>query len=134
MLIKPSNFSSGIHLGKPACYALLLFITCSSYAAAGVPGKIAAFTTPLHIAAPAISDADITAAVKTEFGVRPTLSAGSFSVTTNEGIVQLSGITDNILAKDWAEEIALAVKGVRGVVNRIQGRLPAGRMQKFAKM
>ncbi|CAA9309497.1 MAG: hypothetical protein AVDCRST_MAG56-6107 [uncultured Cytophagales bacterium] len=107
---------------KPARYALLLLIACGAYATSGTTGPGGRVTTPLSAAAPAISDKDITHAVQTEFGVRPTLSSESFTIATNKGVVQLSGTTDHILARDRAEEIALAVKGVRGVVNRIQVR------------
>lgn len=120
MLYKPANSERGIQSGKPARYALLLLLACGSYAGASVPDGSSWVTSHLYAVAPAIPDADITTAVKTEFGVRPTLSAESIRIVTNEGIVQLSGTTDNILAKDRAEEIALAVKGVRGVVNQIQ--------------
>lgn len=105
---------------KPARYALLLLFACGAYATSGITSPGSGVTTPPPAAAPAISDKDITHAVQTEFGVRPALSAESFTIATNKGIVQLSGTTNHILASDRAEEIALAVKGVRGVVNRIQ--------------
>lgn len=120
MQIKSSNSQKRIGFRKPAGYALLLFMACSSYAEASVPDRSAALTAPLYAAAPGLSDAEITTALKTEFGVRPILSAESFNISTNEGIVQLTGTADNILAKDRAEKIALAVKGVRGVVNQIE--------------
>ena len=40
-------------------------------------------------------------------------------MATHDGIVQLTGITDNLLARERAKEIALAVCGVRGVVNEL---------------
>ncbi len=119
-LNKPARPERGTQSGKPARYALLLLLACGSSAAASVPAGSGTVAPPLYAAAPIISDTDITTAVKTEFGVRPTLSAESIQIATNEGIVQLSGTADNILAKDRAEEIAMATKGVRGVVNRIQ--------------
>lgn len=41
-------------------------------------------------------------------------------VDTDEGIVTLTGSVNNILAKDRAEELAETVKGVRGIINRIE--------------
>jgi osmotically-inducible protein OsmY len=111
---------SSVSRCKPARYALLLLIACGAYATAGTTGPGGSVITPPPAAAPAISDRDITHAVKTKFGVRPTLFSQSFTIATSKGIVQLSGTTDHILASDRAEEIALAVKGVRGVVNGIQ--------------
>ncbi|MGY2132504.1 BON domain-containing protein [Hymenobacter sp. HD11105] len=45
-------------------------------------------------------------------------------VTTREGIVELTGFTSSLLARERAEEIAKAVRGVRGVVNEIIIRTP----------
>ena len=66
-----------------------------------------------------VSDAAITAAVELFFLTKKGVPAHLIDVTTHEGIVQLSGITDNLLARERAEEIALAVRGVRGVVNEL---------------
>ena len=104
---------------KPIRYALLLLIACSAFATVSTTGP-GGVTTPLPAAAPAISDRDITYAVKTKFAVRSTLSSEAFTIATTKGIVQLSGITEHIIARDRAEDITLAVKGVRGVMNRIQ--------------
>ena len=45
-------------------------------------------------------------------------------VATHEGIVELTGFTSSLLARERAEEIAKAVRGVRGVVNEIIIRTP----------
>ena len=66
-----------------------------------------------------VSDAAITAAVELFFLTKRGVPAHLIDVSTHEGIVQLSGITDNLLARERAEEITLLVRGVRGVVNEL---------------
>ena len=66
-----------------------------------------------------VTDAAITAAVELYFLTKKGVPAHLIDVTTHEGIVQLTGITDNLLARERAEEIALLVRGVRGVVNEL---------------
>lgn len=46
--------------------------------------------------------------------------AWSIDVSTADGIVTLSGNVNNLLAKDRAEKIASTIKGVRGIVNRLE--------------
>ncbi|GAA4054545.1 hypothetical protein GCM10022409_47030 [Hymenobacter glaciei] len=62
-----------------------------------------------------LADADITAAIETLLATKKGLTAHLIDVQTREGIVELSGFTNNLLAKQRAEEIALAVRGVRGL-------------------
>ena len=62
-----------------------------------------------------LADADITAAIETLLVTKKGLTAHLITVQTREGIVQLGGFTNNLLAKQRAEEIALAVRGVRGL-------------------
>ena len=71
------------------------------------------------ITADHVTDAAITAAVELYFLTKKGVPAHLIDVTTHEGIVQLTGITDNLLARERAEEIALLVRGVRGVVNEL---------------
>ena len=66
-----------------------------------------------------VSDNAITAAVELFFLTEKGVSAHLIDVSTHEGIVRLTGITDNLLARARAEEITLAVRGVRGVVNEL---------------
>ncbi|AMR25559.1 hypothetical protein A0257_23000 (plasmid) [Hymenobacter psoromatis] len=66
-----------------------------------------------------LSDADITAAIELFFTTKKGVPAHLIDVAAHEGIVRLTGITDNLLASERAEEIALAVRGVRGVVNEL---------------
>ena len=66
-----------------------------------------------------VSDAAITAAVGLFFLTEKGVPAHLIDVSTHAGIVELTGITDNLLARERAEEITLAVRGVRGVVNEL---------------
>ena len=66
-----------------------------------------------------LSDTAITAAIELFFLTKKGVPAHLIDVAAHEGIVKLTGITDNLLASERAEEIALAVRGVRGVVNEL---------------
>jgi osmotically-inducible protein OsmY len=69
-----------------------------------------------------LADADITAAIHTLLASKKGLSAHSIAVSTHEGLVKLTGFTDTLLSQQRAEEIALAVRGVRGVTNALAVR------------
>ena len=71
-----------------------------------------------------VLDEDITAAVELFFLTKKGVPSHLMDVATNNGIVELTGFTDNLLARARAEEIALAVRGVRGVVNELVIRTP----------
>ena len=66
-----------------------------------------------------LTDANITAAVvrllHTKRGVNPHLAA----ITTQDGVVALSGCAGSLLAQQRTEEIVRAVRGVRGVMSRL---------------
>ncbi|WP_165768416.1 BON domain-containing protein [Hymenobacter amundsenii] len=85
-------------------------------------------TTTSHLtSAPApttVADADITTAIERLFTTTKGLNEHGLDVATHEGLVTLSGFTDNLLARQRAEEIALAVRGVRGVTNTVAIRIP----------
>lgn len=66
-----------------------------------------------------INDTEITNAVETELRIHEDVPSNMIDVSTEEGIVSLLGSTADILAKEKAEKIAMAVKGVRGVINNI---------------
>ncbi|MBD3392991.1 MAG: BON domain-containing protein, partial [Chitinivibrionales bacterium] len=67
-----------------------------------------------------IPDITITRAVKGELASDQAVSAHLIDVRTNDGIVELSGSIDNLLARDRAVKLAQAIRGVRAVVNRIE--------------
>lgn len=66
-----------------------------------------------------ITDRDITLAVETDLVIDDAIAAHRIDVDTKSRVVTLSGHVDNILAKDRALKRAMAIKGVRSVVNRI---------------
>ncbi|MBH8556948.1 BON domain-containing protein [Hymenobacter negativus] len=71
-----------------------------------------------------LADADITAAIELLFMLKKGVTSHLVDVATHDGIVVLSGFTDNLLARERAAEIAKAVRGVRGVVNELVIRTP----------
>ena len=73
-----------------------------------------------HLATPPapterMADADITTAIETLLATKKGLNAHGITVQCREGIVELAGVTDNLLSLKRAEEIALAVRGVRAL-------------------
>ena len=62
-----------------------------------------------------VADADITTAIETLLATKKGLDAHGITVQSREGIVALAGVTDNLLSQHRAEEIALAVRGVRAL-------------------
>ena len=65
------------------------------------------------------SDAAITTQIKSKFVGSDMLSAGAVNVTTQNGVVQLSGFVSNNAQIAEAVKLAQEVKGVRRVVNSI---------------
>ena len=66
-----------------------------------------------------VDDAAITTAIKAKFVDDKIVSAGSISVETLSGIVQLSGFAKSAAEKSQAEQIARNSKNVRSVRNDI---------------
>jgi osmotically-inducible protein OsmY len=66
-----------------------------------------------------LDDAEITRAVDRELLFAGLIDATAVKVDTKQGIVELTGTVDNMLAKQRATEIARTVKGVLSVSNRI---------------
>ena len=61
------------------------------------------------------ADAWITTKVKSEFGTTKGIKATDISVTTNDGVVSLSGTVATAKEKMHAEHVAKKVKGVKSV-------------------
>ncbi|GAB3586633.1 BON domain-containing protein [Hymenobacter daeguensis] len=74
---------------------------------------------PLRNPAQVAADADITAAIERCFLTRKGVAAHLIDVGTRAGMVTLTGAADSLLARRRAEDIALAVRGVCGVVNEL---------------
>jgi osmotically-inducible protein OsmY len=71
-----------------------------------------------------ISDEEITNTVTNELMLQSDVPSYLIDVSTLDGIVTLSGTTDNLLAKDRAEKIAMTVRGVEGVINQVDVNAP----------
>ncbi len=84
------------------------------------------------VAAPAraeaeIDDRDISVAVGSEIAADPAVDGVGIDVDTVDGVVTLSGWSDNILARERAVRLAKTVRGVRAVVGQIEVYHDAGR-------
>ncbi|GAA4009347.1 hypothetical protein GCM10022408_21790 [Hymenobacter fastidiosus] len=69
-----------------------------------------------------LTDAALTASIETLLVTKKGLNASLIAVSTHEGLVTLTGFTDNLLARERAGEIALAARGVRGVISTVAVR------------
>jgi osmotically-inducible protein OsmY len=67
----------------------------------------------------ASSDPEIASAVLHELSEDPALRAAEVHVKSTDGIVEITGKTDNLLAKELATRHAEVVRGVRAVTNRM---------------
>ena len=70
-------------------------------------------------AAGALNDTGITAAVKTALAADPKLSAVKIDVTTQNGVVALTGPAPDERSRERAQVIAAAPEGVKSVDNRL---------------
>ena len=68
----------------------------------------------------ALSDTAITGQVKTKFAADQRLKGSDVSVTTNNGVVTLTGTAPSSTARSAAESLASNVSGVRSVNNQIE--------------
>ncbi|MFQ5935264.1 MAG: BON domain-containing protein [Acidiferrobacterales bacterium] len=69
-----------------------------------------------------MSDKDITLAVERQLRANEAVASQLIDIVSDGGVVTLSGVTDHILAKERATEIALSVIGVHSVLNLIEVR------------
>lgn len=75
---------------------------------------------PMLVEQSMVKDSAITAAVKAKLVADSRTSALGIEVTTENKVVMLSGVVASQQEKDAAKEIALSVKGVRSVVNKLE--------------
>lgn len=71
-----------------------------------------------------LDDAAITASVTTRFVTQKGLDAMNIGVSTNDGIVTLTGNVDHVAQSSLAELVAIQVKGVRKVRNNLAVKKP----------
>lgn len=71
------------------------------------------------------SDADIRSDVEAELSYDPNIAASDIAVSVKEGVVTLAGFVRSYFHKWQAERDTKRVKGVRGVANDLEIRLPS---------
>jgi osmotically-inducible protein OsmY len=71
------------------------------------------------------SDTEIRADVEAELSYDPNIGSSDIAVSVKEGVVTLAGFVRSYFHKWQAERDAKRVKGVRGVANDLEIRLPA---------
>jgi len=69
-------------------------------------------------------DTHLQQAVLAELNWEPSVNAAHIGVTANAGIITLSGHVDSFAAKHVVEETVRRVKGVKGIAEEIEVRLP----------
>ncbi|HET8713576.1 MAG TPA: BON domain-containing protein [Gemmatimonadales bacterium] len=70
-------------------------------------------------------DEDIQRDLMEELNTDPSIRNDDIAVAVKNGIVTLAGYTDSYLDKYTAERLAGRIKGVKGVVNNIEVKLPS---------
>ena len=94
------------------------FFWTSALAAAALVGCAA---TPNHESTGMyFDDATVTSKVKADLIEDPLTKARDISVTTDQGVVQLSGFVDSKEQRDEAVRVAMSIPGVRSVDNGLQ--------------
>ncbi len=81
----------------------------------------------------AISDTAITAKVKASLADDSALKSSGMSVTTNDGVVSLTGTAASSAGKAAAERIARSIHGVKSVDNELQSPTVADRVASDSK-
>ena len=71
------------------------------------------------------TDQQITNAVDRTFLTDAALHNSQIDVRTGAGIVTLTGVVDNLMAKERAAKLAQTIRNVRGVVNTIELKIPS---------
>jgi len=70
------------------------------------------------------ADSDLKKAVLDELGWEPSVNAAHIGVTADRGVITLTDHVDSLANKVSAEKAASRVKGVRGVAEEIEVKLP----------
>jgi osmotically-inducible protein OsmY len=77
-------------------------------------------TSPIATQPPSLRDDDVTRAVRSELEQDGGVVATAIQVSTNAGVVELTGKTADLLSKERATRLAQAVRGVIAVSNRVE--------------
>lgn len=97
-------------VSRRCCPALPILVLLLLLAALPVTGQGAGF----------ITDADITDQLEIKFRFDPVVPFNNIDISTERGIVTLTGAVTNLLARERATRIAETVRGVRAVIDRIE--------------
>ena len=97
--------------------ALLLFVAMLARCTVAAPAPA-----PPRSAGQWISDALITAEVKTALAVEPGVKASEINVDTDRGTVTLHGEVDTPAERQLAVKVTEDIGGVKAIVNQIQVR------------
>jgi len=100
--------------------ALIALAISAAIGAGGMAFAAADSTDSSASVGAAMSDTAITGQVKTKFATDHRLKGSDLSVTTNNGVVTLTGSAPSSTAKAAAESLASNVSGVRSVNNQIE--------------
>ncbi len=74
---------------------------------------------PLLFAADKLADVDISYWVRDSLRIDPRVDVSEIGVSSEQGIVTLSGSVDNLAAQQYADLEAKKISGVLGVINEI---------------
>lgn len=86
---------------------------------------LGAVAPPVHAEGLEITDERITLAIEVDLETDPGVAAHRVDVTTEGGIVTLSGAVDHLLARHRAVTVAESIRGVRSVIDRVRVEVPA---------
>ncbi len=104
---------------------LLPLLALSHCAAPPPPATSARTLDALHGGAPTLDDAHIAAAVRVLLQRDPAPIPVDIAILATQGIVELSGKVETTLVKKRAVSVALAARGVRAVVDRLDLQFPS---------
>lgn len=124
-----SDTSNPLNLSHPADFASegmswLERFTPPARHLAAVIACVALLPSPAPADVETLPDREITQAIETQFKIQKGVPFDRIEVETQDGVVTLTGVVFHVLAKERASEIAGAVRGVVGVVNRISVEPP----------
>jgi osmotically-inducible protein OsmY len=117
---KASKRAKKLWLRKWFAVCIALMVAGSINANPPAPGGLSSNqkATDIEKNAEDLTDEEITEAVELELTIQDGVQSYAMDVNTVDGIVTITGETDNILEKERATKIAKMVVGVRGVINR----------------
>lgn len=91
------------------------------WSAVGLGGLLMC-ASPNLMAKDVVNDTGITRSIEGNMRAYDGISAHLIDVSTEDGVVTLSGYVDNLLARDQAVTLAKSIKGVKSVINRVRVR------------